>query len=89
MLLNVVKAEYKKQYQIYLVFNNGESVVVDLKKTVFNDHRKIFEPLRDLKYFRNFKIKFNTIAWENEADFAPEFLLKLGRQQQEQAVHVE
>ena len=83
MLLNVVKAEYKKQYQVYLFFNTGESVMVDLKKTIFNDHRKIFEPLRNIGYFKNFKIRFNTIAWENEADFAPEFLLKLGKQQQE------
>lgn len=83
MLLNVVRAEYIKQHQISLDFNNGDSVLVNLEKTIFNDHRKIFEPLRGINYFRNFKLKLNTIVWENEADFAPEFLLELGKQQQE------
>ncbi len=83
MLLNVLNAKYNTEYQVYLEFNNGENVFVDLKDTIFNDHRKVFEPLRNLEYFKKFKIKLNTIAWENQADFAPEFLLELGKQQQE------
>jgi len=86
MLLSVIKANYLRDYMIALVFNDGESETVDLKETIFNDHRKIFDPLRQPDYFRNFKIKFNTIVWENEADFAPEFLLELGKQQQESQV---
>ncbi|HZK08767.1 MAG TPA: DUF2442 domain-containing protein [Bacteroidales bacterium] len=82
MLLNVVKADYKKQYQIHLEFNNGETVSVNLKEVVFNDHRKIFEPLRDIGYFKKFSITLNTIAWENKLDLAPEFLLDLGKKQQ-------
>jgi hypothetical protein len=81
MILNVTNAEYKVGYKIYLTFNNGESVLTDLKDTVHNDSRKIFIPLRDLDYFKNFKIRLNTITWDNEADFAPEYLLELGKQQ--------
>ncbi|HRQ29636.1 MAG TPA: DUF2442 domain-containing protein, partial [Saprospiraceae bacterium] len=62
-------------------FNNGESVLTDLEQTVKSDQRKIFYPLREIDYFKSFRIKLNTIIWPNEADFAPEFLLKLGRQQ--------
>jgi len=72
----------KVGYQVFLTFNNGESVVVDLENAIFNDTRKIFQPLRDLDYFKSFKIRFNTITWDNEADFAPEFLLELGRQEE-------
>jgi hypothetical protein len=81
MILNVTKAEYQSGYKVFLTFNNQESVLVDLESTVMNDSRKIFYPLRDKEYFKTFKIVFNTIAWDNEADFAPEFLLDLGKRQ--------
>ena len=80
MILNFTYSEYK--VGVFLTFNNGESVMIDLEKTIFNDTRKIFQPLRDLDYFKSFKIRFNTITWDNEADFAPEFLLELGRQEE-------
>jgi hypothetical protein len=83
MLLNVVKAEYKEQYKIHLDFSNGEVALVDLKDVIFMDHRKIFEPLKNLEYFKKFNIVLNTIAWENKLDLAPEFLLDLGKKQQE------
>ncbi|MEI6523679.1 MAG: DUF2442 domain-containing protein [Bacteroidia bacterium] len=77
MLLNVIKADYISEYKVSLVFNDGTEKCVDLEQTILNDHRKIFEPLRDINYFKNFKINFNTITWENEADFAPEYLYDL------------
>jgi hypothetical protein len=82
MILNVRYAGYKAGYKVFLTFNNGESVLVDLEYTLLNDSRKIFFPLRDIEYFKTFKIRLNTITWDNEADFAPEFLLELGKQQE-------
>ena len=82
MILDVINAEYKSGYKIFLTFNNGESVLTDLEETLLNESRRIFLPLRDITYFKNFKIRLNTISWDNEADFAPEFLLELGRQQE-------
>ena len=81
MILNVIHAEYKVGYKVFLTFNNGESVLADLENTLLNDSRKIFIPLRDKEYFKSFKIRLNTITWENEADFAPEYLLELGKRQ--------
>jgi hypothetical protein len=77
MLLSVKKAEYVSDYKIKLFFNNGKSKTVDLKDTVFKDHREIFKALRDIEYFKRFKIELNTIAWENGLDLAPEYLYKL------------
>ncbi|PZX20748.1 uncharacterized protein DUF2442 [Breznakibacter xylanolyticus] len=82
MILNVINAEYKEGYKVFLTFDNGESVLVDLERIIFEDKRMIFRPLRDVRYFKSFKVRLNTITWDNEADFAPEFLLELGKQQQ-------
>ena len=83
MILKVTNAVYKGGYKVFLTFNNGDEILVDLKNTILNDHRKIFRPLLDVNYFQNFEIKLNTIIWANEADFAPEFLLELGQKQAE------
>jgi hypothetical protein len=83
MILKVTNAEYKGGFEVLLSFNTGETLLVDLKKTIMNEHRKIFKPLQDPDYFKSFHISLNSIVWENEADFAPEFLLELGQQQAE------
>ena len=86
MILNVISAEHIEDFKILLSFSNNESVIVDLQETISSDQRRIFELLKDLEYFKSFKIKFNTITWENDADFAPEFLLELGKTQQNKAL---
>lgn len=83
MLLEVISAKYLEDYRLFLAFNNGYRAVVDLEDVLMNEQRPIFQPLRDPEYFQRFSITFNTIAWENEADFAPEFLYALAKQQQE------
>ena len=80
MLLNITKAKYLGDYRLLLSFNNGVDKVVDLERTIFTDHRKIFEPLQDKGYFQKFIIKFNTVEWQNEVDFAPEFLYEIGKE---------
>jgi len=75
MFLEVINAKYVNGYKILLDFNDGVSKIVDLENEL-ND--KIFEPLRDKNYFKTFLIKFNTIEWDNGADFAPEYLYQIG-----------
>lgn len=48
MNISVTKAEYIKGYSIMIGFDNGQKGIVDLKSTIFNDHREIFEPLKDI-----------------------------------------
>lgn len=81
MLLEVISAEYLEAYKISCVFNDGYTATVDLEATIFNDHRPIFAPLKHKDYFKTFTIRWNTICWDNEADFAPEFLYELCKQQ--------
>ena len=79
MILNVIKAEHLREYTILVTFNDKTEMMVDLRETIFSDKREIFKPLRDINYFKKFRIIFNTISWPNQADFAPEFLKTIGK----------
>ena len=74
MFVEVIKAEYVDNYRIRLWLNNSVTKVVDLKSSLKG---VVFEPLKDLEFFKRFTVKFNTVEWENGADFAPEYLLAL------------
>lgn len=74
MFTEVVKAEYVSNYKVRLWFNNEVTKVVDLRPSLKG---RVFEPLKDIDYFKRFKVKYNTIEWDNGADFAPEYLISL------------
>ena len=71
MFLHVKKADYLEGHRVWLEFNDGTSGEVDLADELDG---KVFEPLEDTTYFASFELRGNTLAWENGADFAPEFL---------------
>ena len=75
MFLEVIKAEYLSGYRIKLWFNNQVAKVVDLANSL---NGEVFQPLKDIDFFKRFTIKFNTIEWENGADIAPEYLYEHG-----------
>lgn len=74
MFLEITEAEYLDGHRIKLHFNNGECRIADLHSSL---NGEVFAPLKDLEYFKRFTIKFNTIEWENGADFAPEYLYEI------------
>lgn len=74
-MIEVKSANYLGEYKIEFFFSNGEKKVVDLENSLQGE---IFQPLKDPSVFKSFQIKFNTIEWENGADFAPEYLYELG-----------
>ena len=74
MFIEVVKAEYIDGYKLLLLFSNGERRIVDLSDSLKGT---VFAPLKDINFFKRFSIKFNTVEWENGADFAPEYLYEI------------
>ena len=74
MFLEILKAVYLGNYRISLTFNNGETKTVDLQNEL---NGTVYEPLRQLDYFKNFQVKYNTIEWANGADYAPEYLYEI------------
>ena len=73
MILHVLEATYKHDHVIHLKFNDGAEGVVDLSNQLYGE---MFAPLKDIEKFKAFRLdpELNTIAWENGADLAPEFL---------------
>ena len=73
MFIHVEKAEYINDYKIWLLFNDGAEGEIDLSSEL---HGEIFEPLKDVSFFKSFTLEGHTLSWRNGADFAPEFLHK-------------
>ncbi len=71
MFLHVVEARYVRDYTVWLRFNDGTCGEIDLLEELDGP---VFGALRDKDFFKRFHIAYHTIAWENGADFAPEFL---------------
>ena len=69
--LHVKDARHIKNYRVRLEFNDGTHGVVDLSDSLDGP---IFEPLKNLDYFKRFRLEGHTLTWENGADFAPEYL---------------
>ncbi|WP_034259922.1 DUF2442 domain-containing protein [Aequorivita capsosiphonis] len=81
MSVSVVNAKLLKDFKLHIQFDNGESGVVDLESVILKDPRKIFEPLKNRDYFKNFSLDSWTIVWPNDFGFAPEFLYDLALSQ--------
>lgn len=71
MIPHVTDARYLGGHRVWLKFDDGASGEVDLSDELDGP---VFEPLKDEKFFRRFLVRYNTLSWENGADFAPEFL---------------
>lgn len=67
----VVRATYRGQYLIHLVFTDSVEGTVDFRPWL---EGPVFEPLLDVAYFEKFFLDAGTVAWPNGADIAPETL---------------
>ena len=72
-MIYVTDARYLHDYVIWLRFSDDTEGEVDLVDEL---HGPMFESLRELDRFRSVRLdpELDTIAWENGADLAPEYL---------------
>jgi hypothetical protein len=82
MIVHVEEAKYLGSHRVWLRFNDGSCGEVDLADELDGP---IFEPLKNVDYFRQFVVRYNTLSWQNGADFAPDFLRGILAQQNIQA----
>jgi len=80
LLVKIIDAKYIQGYKIELRFNDGKIKIIDFKDLLWGE---VFEPLKEVEYFKNFKLNPFTIEWENGADFAPEYLYDFGESEKD------
>jgi hypothetical protein len=70
----LTEAEASKGHVVHVRFDDGLAADVDLSYLL--EYGGVFEPLRDLEYFRRLRAdeEAGTIVWPNDADIAPETL---------------
>ena len=78
MNYHVMDAKYEKEFTVWVRFKDGLEGEIDLREEFDGP---IFEPLKDIDFFKSFNIEGHTLHWENGADFAPEYLYKLVEEQ--------
>jgi hypothetical protein len=78
MFTEVTNAEYIENYKVSVLFNDGIKKTVDFYSLLFLNDYPAFRPLKDLEFFKNFKVT-DTIEWDNgNIDIAPETIYDLG-----------
>ena len=68
---------YASEYRLLITFEDGVVKLVDLEPYLDG---AIFEPLRDVDYFKTVRVNsdIDTIVWDNDADMSPDFLYQIG-----------
>jgi hypothetical protein len=61
----------KDDYILSIVFDNGESGLLDMKPYL---DFGVFKKIQDPSMFKTVHVSFDTIAWQSGADLDPEFV---------------
>jgi hypothetical protein len=71
---------YVSGYKLLLTFEDSVVKLIDLEPYLDGD---IFEPLKDIDYFKTVRVNpdIDTIVWDNDADVSPDFLYEIGVEQ--------
>ncbi len=75
MYFSVKQVEPKADFMLLLTFENGEKRLFDMKPFL---NTGTFKELRDIELFNRVHVSFNSVTWDNEADFDPEALYEGG-----------
>jgi hypothetical protein len=67
----VKKVKSVEDYKLLLTFSNGEKRLFNMKPYL---NKGIFKQLKDVALFNTVRVSFDTVEWDNEADFDPEVL---------------
>ena len=73
-MVKVISAKIMNDYNVYIKFNDGIDGILDFKNILEADHRKIVRDLLDIEMFKTVKVNLNTLYWDNDVDFAPDYL---------------
>lgn len=79
-MLHIKAAKYLSGFKLWISFDDGTDGEINLDGVL---NGPVFEPLRDLNLFKKVAVdpELATVVWPNGADFAPEFLKGLLKEQ--------
>jgi hypothetical protein len=79
VFLHITRVEHLGSHALRLAFSDGSVREVDLLSELFGE---VFEPLHDPEAFAHVYLNpdTGTIEWPDGADFAPEFLHRMGHE---------
>ena len=69
----VKKVQPLDDFKIFIVFENGEERIFDVKPYL---DKGIFKELKATNLFNSVHVAGGTVLWENEADFCPDTLFE-------------
>ena len=69
---DIIGVRALENYLIYLMYETKEEKIYDMKKLI--NKNKFYKKLLNKQYFRNIKIRGDSIEWNNGEDVAPENL---------------
>jgi hypothetical protein len=67
----VLEVTPNDDYELIITFNNGEQRKFDAKQLF---EMKVFEPLKNLSFFKLVKVEFGTVVWPHDIDYCPDTL---------------
>ena len=70
---SVIAARHLEGHRLEVTFADGTTKTIDFSRWRSGP---VFEPLKDVSYFRRFILDGWTVAWPNGADIAPEALYR-------------
>ena len=80
--MRVLQVDYVNKYKVKLLFSDKKEKVVDIEP-IINKGRKIFQPLKDVEYFKKVSldddVSPSSICWPNGADICPDVLYEMGK----------
>jgi len=71
MLIDVINVTPKDDFVLLLKFENQEEREFDCKALL---DWKVYQPLNNIEFFNQAKVKYGTVVWNDQIDIAPESL---------------
>jgi hypothetical protein len=71
MYIGITSVVPQDDYMLLLTFENGEQRRLDMKPYL---HRGVFRELTNKAMFNTARVSYDTVAWKNKIDLAPEIL---------------
>jgi hypothetical protein len=79
--ITIINAKYIKDYMIEITFSNHVIKIINLQDAIAKlaKTNELYAALLDKDYFKAFKVEYGALVWNDNLDFAPEYLYEAGQ----------